>query len=530
MTLNKLKLTRAASILFFGMLIFTISCKKNEKLEPSELTISQLKSWYDQQSKGQNVNSNIFTAYIPDWETAKTASVDGYNVTEISFRNPTKVVIANGAKTDAEKDKILARTDIKLVLFNLSGSDMVTGAYMMLKSDSPQKISEAHYKDFGSFTGMLSYYNFSGKFENGYIISAGKIVKSLTKSALSPNQLLQLKESKNSLGTGSGGKLMLYNTNDDCDIQTYDVYYESCASIQGMPELGTTCTWIYSYSLDVINCVPGSAGPGGGGILDGGYTGIGGGGGQPSVPAVVPPIKADITIDPLARPCISTISSSILGNADQFTKAIGDLMGLSNVNASVAITRLASLSDYHVKISEEIIPDRSGVDNLGDPTTITTNGSTNPRTGNITLNTTTLNNATDLGVAATMIHEMMHSYFIYGMRYSTDAEKFFFTDMNNYLYGDDGHPYTAYEIAQHAQMAATYVDSMSSLLLNYAHERGIWQSPDSSISLFDYCKDIFWKNLSNTQPYIKAPNKARAESNGNRELNNTSNSTKKKGC
>lgn len=284
MNLNQLKLTRAVSILLFGMLIFTISCKKNEKLEPSELTISQLKSWYDQQSKGQNANSNIFTAYIPDWGTAQTSSVDGYNVTEISFSNPTKVVIANGAKTDAEKDKILAKTNIKLILFNLSGSKTVTGAYMMLKSDNPQKISEVHYKDFGSFTGMLSYYNFSGKFENGYTISSGKIVKSLTKSALSQNQLLQLKESRRSLGTGSEDKLMLYNINDDCDIQTYDVYYESCASIQGMPELGTTCTWIYSYSLDVINCVPGSAGPGGGGVFDGGYTGIGGGGSGGTTP------------------------------------------------------------------------------------------------------------------------------------------------------------------------------------------------------------------------------------------------------
>ncbi|GGE71331.1 hypothetical protein EV200_1165 [Pedobacter psychrotolerans] len=173
------------------------------------------------------------------------------------------------------------------------------------------------------------------------------------------------------------------------------------------------------------------------------------------------------------------------------------------------------------------IPNITGIDANGNDVVTITNGSTNPITGNITLN---LNAAKDLGVVATMIHELMHSYFIYGIKHTTDSEKFFFQDMNQYLYDNQSYPITEqYDVAQHEQMAATYVNSMGSLLQAYAIERGILTSPDSSIDLATYYKDIMWRNLSMSQGKVKAPNAARAKANGAREANNQS-GTNKKGC
>ncbi|MCZ4245717.1 hypothetical protein [Pedobacter punctiformis] len=263
--------------LLFSACVFVYSCKKDEKTEIKGLSILELKSWYQQQIKTRNVSTNMFANYVPNWETSQTSSVDGYNVTEVNFINPNKVVMLHGEKTDADRDKVLDRTHVKLLLFNMPGSNTVEAAFMMLQENTQQNVNNVNYKNFGSFSGMLSYYNFAGKFENGYELNSGKITKSLTKSVLKPEQMLALKEKQNNIGAKPGDKLALYNINDDCTAETYDFYYESCTYIVGMPELGTNCSWIYSYSLTVVNCVPGSEGPGGG-PPDGGYVGIGGGG------------------------------------------------------------------------------------------------------------------------------------------------------------------------------------------------------------------------------------------------------------
>jgi len=210
---------------------------------------------------------------------------------------------------------------------------------------------------------------------------------------------------------------------------------------------------------------------------------------------------------------------------------IGDIAGMTNVLSSVAIGQLYASSSYNIIISENVIPDRYETDASGNQNIITTNGTTNPISGNITLNTNVLNQSTDLGIAATMIHEMMHSYFLYGIKATTGVEKSFFIDMNSYLYDNNGILYSDdYQRSQHEQMAASYVNSMASLLEMYAHSNGIYSSPDSNISLSEYCKDIFWRNLATSQSSIKAPNQTRAERNGNRELKNESGSTNKKGC
>ena len=224
-----------------------------------------------------------------------------------------------------------------------------------------------------------------------------------------------------------------------------------------------------------------------GGDLNDIYITGGGGGDTPPIIIITPPpttpnppsgggsstsgggnnkLVAKITVDPKARDCIGQISAIIISNAGKMSDCIEDIAGIANVSVSVAIDQMASQANYNIELSERIIPDKPQFDAAGNVIgNVTTNADTNPRTGNISLNTNVLNTSTDLGIAATMIHEMMHSYFIYGITKTTGTEKAYFQTMNQYLYGDDNFPINDnYETAQHEQMAATYVNSMAALL------------------------------------------------------------------
>lgn len=256
--------------------------------------------------------------------------------------------------------------------------------------------------------------------------------------------------------------------------------------------------------------------------------GTGGGEDSPEPKAIT-----EIKVDTGARPCVKTIVTDLLNNADDIKNVVSELMTLANINASAAITRLNDLNNYNITISEVLYRDRDVTDPSGQVIGVKrVNGRTDSQTGDIGINKLTLDEATDLAVASTLIHEMMHAYFVYGTKHATGSEQFFFQDMNEYLFRSDGTPIpdgTNQETAQHTQMAAAYVNSMASLLAKYATSRGILKSPDSSITLLEYCKDLFWRNLADSQAYIQAPNKTRAITNGDREFKNQS-GTNKKGC
>ena len=273
---KKSKTLRQLSISCLILLLFSGSCKKDQKEEPPSLSLSELKSWYAKQM--QSNKASMFVGYVPNWESSFTSSVDGYTVTEVSFSNPNKIAMMTGTNAggDAEKDRAADAAQVKLVFFNQPGSTTVSAAYMMLRGEGKQDIANVHYKDFGQYSGVLNYFNIDGSFQNGYTISSGKIAQTLTRSALTANQVLSLKEKKPFIGNGPGDRVMLYDANTNCDVTVYDYYYETCVYIVGYPELGTVCSYQFAYSVPVITCY-GSGGGGSGG--DGGYSGGGGSGG-----------------------------------------------------------------------------------------------------------------------------------------------------------------------------------------------------------------------------------------------------------
>jgi hypothetical protein len=70
---------------------------------------------------------------------------------------------------------------------------------------------------------------------------------------------------------------------------------------------------------------------------------------------------------------------------------------------------------------------------------------------------------------------------------------------------------------------------MAKLLKDVAMFRGITTSPDPSITLEVYCRDIFWGSLQQTSG-LTPPNPTRATSNAAKEYKNQSGLTGKKGC
>jgi len=237
----------------------------------------------------------------------------------------------------------------------------------------------------------------------------------------------------------------------------------------------------------------------------------------------------EIRIDTSARKCLDTLSKGIISNAS-IISAFQNIFTTSTNSNNVAdmIGRISQSSDWNVGIREGNINNQTNYN--GD--TIETNAQTTAVQGMvfITFNKPYLNQATNLSVARTMIHELMHAYFVYGMAMTFDPGYSKFVEANDLLFKKNGNPFYDQNDAQHEQIAKKYVDQMSLLLEAYAISAGI-QSPDPNISLFDYCKDLAWGGLSDTKAYRKyANNKTRIQNHLKSEAKRDVNSTKKKGC
>ncbi|MDY0904437.1 hypothetical protein [Pedobacter sp. CFBP9032] len=261
--------------------------------------------------------------------------------------------------------------------------------------------------------------------------------------------------------------------------------------------------------------------------------GTGGGDSGEFSPVVIDPL---ITMEPTTRPCLESLKNGIV-NAAQFSVTMANLLKQVNndhTKAQNAVLALANNTDRTITIGEKNIPYETITNPDGSTIAKETHGETNPITGNIKLNTITMNEASDLAIAATLIHEMMHSYFVWGANNLSGEEAMAFSDLNRYLFSQEtgaAYPYNYPELGamQHMQMAETYVNSMANLLVNVATSKGIGTSPDTSISLEEYCRDIFWGSLQQTSG-LDSPNAARSKSNSEREYKNQSGSTGKKEC
>ncbi len=317
-------------------------------------------------------------------------------------------------------------------------------------------------------------------------------------------------------GTGSGGGLgpctAVYYYFYQLDSEGYKIfeewtflYYEGNCSGQDTSNPGTGTNTNYT-----------GTGPGGSG--GGGY----GGNTPPANNTMVS--KTIITTND--RPCVTDIVNTIKINESIYLD-INNLFDKTTV--STMVNTIANSTNYNVTLTEAVIPNT--IDNLGNvsmynATTITKNGAITT-----TLNTNYLNAATDLSVARTILHELVHTYFTYGISYNSTDPNFIDFEKENALLFTQGVPKNDQNDAQHKQMAETYVNGLTVLLVKFANSRGI-TSPTADQSLESYCNDLAWGGLQGTPAYqLFMPGfKYRIDNNIQNENTNATGSTKVKGC
>lgn len=260
-------------LLFIYLLIFTNGCKKETSTGEPNAQIDQLKNWYENNNKNFNQSSKIFAGLKPDFDHSYTAIHNGECITELNFDSPNKLVFAPGNVDEQAKEKLMANTVVKLLLFNSPGSKEVKGAYMVLIAENG-KLSNVHYKNYADFSGSLRFYNLDGSFQNGYDLKNGKITRTLSKPDKTGMDLINLNDNSavKSIRENAkpGDRLMLFNANGDCNLVSSNTYGYVCVSIENSPEIPTHCYLQQTGSDTYIACSDDSPGN------DAVYTGTGG--------------------------------------------------------------------------------------------------------------------------------------------------------------------------------------------------------------------------------------------------------------
>ncbi len=240
----------------------------------------------------------------------------------------------------------------------------------------------------------------------------------------------------------------------------------------------------------------------------------------------------ELIVDVTSRPCVDSIIAAITPLADIRSKLASEFSSTVDYNNVASIfSKAVNSTSFNVTIKESVISD---VTDPNTDNTVQTDAITNAVRGKIyiNLNTNYLNSGTDLSIARTILHEMIHSYFDWGLAQPMDPNYTDFQNANKLLFDKSGNELTdAFGDAQHAQMANNYVDGLAALLTDYATNRGI-SSPNSSQSIESYCHDLAWAGLQGTKAYnyIPSGDKARIANNIKNEATRTTNSSLIKGC
>lgn len=157
--------------------IIFYACKKDrgQQLQPSALGVADLQTWYESNSGNLKKTTILFSALKPNFQTAYSAVKDGYQITEFNPTVSNQLALVSGPADQAKIDKVIANTLTKFILYNATGTKNIGGAYMVLSGNGSQDLQNVHYKNYEGFTGQVNFFNIDGTFENGYVISDGKI-------------------------------------------------------------------------------------------------------------------------------------------------------------------------------------------------------------------------------------------------------------------------------------------------------------------------------------------------------------------
>lgn len=495
------------------LLLFNSSCNKKEQpnkpLTLSSDAINAAREFFNKEIKNPieqlNRSGQLQT---PIWEEAVTKHFKGgigevvivpFNFAEKGYvkinNNPTEFIIE-------EISRLLIYTDNE----GRKQAEIVTTLpdEGYLNDTTTNKI----------FTGMIWVTDYQGKQLRNYRYEKNGIIRELPRVEQIKTRPVQLRER---LPTGK------------CWV---DYYY--CVSAGGH----TTCSYNYSKLVDCGGSSGGPPGPvyeGPGGNVGAGagnYPGVNNPGGGLGI---TPEMSAKkIELSNIARPCLKTILADVTVKSNMVMIITNAIRGIDNNILTDAIVKLVKEDSWKVIIDEKYIPNTY----LPDGSEYQTDASTGfdsqyPGKVVVTFNINYLSKGTDLSIARTMIHELLHAYFVQAASNLLDPGFKRFEAIHKLLYDRKGRLLTgdAEEEAQHETIATKYIEGLSSVLYQYALVAGI-NSPDPSVSLQEYCNRLAWGGLLGTKAYnyMKFKDQTKVKEAIAGEADNTNKSTRKKNC
>lgn len=200
-----------------------------------------------------------------------------------------------------------------------------------------------------------------------------------------------------------------------------------------------------------------------------------------------------VAVDPNARECLKNIKASLEALGMRNTANSAGLIAevLNKLNLSKGENFNATITEGKIDI-DKIAATTWGSDANGD------------RVTQIKFNETYLNKATDLKIAATMMHEYVHAYFDWNLYLMKSGVKTYDANFENrykLLFDKSGEPINdGFGSFQHEQIAVSFVETIADMLKTYAENNNITFPADPL-----YFKKMAWGGLQYTSAYKFAP-------------------------
>ncbi|WP_443944293.1 hypothetical protein ACJVDH_15395 [Pedobacter sp. AW1-32] len=157
------------------LMVFS-ACKKNynsEEIQKGPI-LTELESWY-LKNKTSGLDKQL-PGIQPDWDRMSTIYAGNSIIHEIEVLNPNHIITAETEIETLQIEEYQKRNRFRLVIVKNIETGNITGNFMNLVSDSPtQDFASVRYKNVGSFSGIVQYYQLNGKYNVGWHYKQGKI-------------------------------------------------------------------------------------------------------------------------------------------------------------------------------------------------------------------------------------------------------------------------------------------------------------------------------------------------------------------
>ena len=515
--------------------IIFISCKENlideQQQTSDQLTISLAKSAYSKSHQNARLSASESRFGQPNWEKAKELKYsNGETYIQVALDHPiTKITLSSPDSSSSSKKKSFqfAIPPRQLIYYK----DKDGNNHFRVMETIPEKGLNIGYGDV--LSGEVSYYDLeTGRLLDGHVYQDGKIVKYF-KTEIGRDPVT----SKNARGYVY--KMLTkcyYSGNSQNDPAAWNAVYGYVDVREGMhncvtplrresgygqilynlnfSDLVYEATWVN----DGTGTTPGDGSPGGLGPTagQGWYIVLAG---------------REYRVESGTRECMAALLQQMnsVANVVSTVQAVNGYSNSPQVNNM--INQLSTQQGWRVSIKEAVLPQES---NPFTGETWTPNASTRGVGGviEVTFDSRYLDQASDLAIMRTLIHESVHAYFEFMMHNPINSGYPTFVQNNDLLYDRKGDPQADQNVAQHEQMAAKYVDDIAGMLVFWCNSQTpTIVSPIPGVSLLDYCKDMAWGGLVGTKAYRKyATNKTRIQETMLNEQNRSSRSTYQKTC